>query len=176
MKTFSVVAKNDKIKQTNEVCDFEYAVEMYRYLTVEADFPNVYLMDNETGEVLLSRVVETTITEYVSPTLLAGIPEDEEEITEELEIEVELEDDYPNDMEYEIIEDEELQNLIEENTYNLVRNKCMTIIKTLLESEEIAIGMHIVLKIVLNDITLNKYSLEKLQELEKRLDEITKKP
>jgi hypothetical protein len=52
MANFSVIAKNNKLEQTNNIDDLQYAFEMYKYLAFEMDFPDVQLIDNETAEVL----------------------------------------------------------------------------------------------------------------------------
>lgn len=78
MAQFSVIAKNDKLEQINNIDDLQYAFEMYKYLAIEMDFPDVKLIDNETGEVLLSIKRETTTYEYISPLLMKAFQEGEE--------------------------------------------------------------------------------------------------
>ena len=78
MAQFSVIAKNDKLEQINNIDDLQYAFDMYKYLAIEMDFPDVKLIDNETGEVLLSIKRETTTYEYISPLLMRAFQEGEE--------------------------------------------------------------------------------------------------
>jgi len=78
MAQFSVIAKNDKLEQINKIDDLQYAFEMYKYLAIEMDFPDVKLIDNETGEVLLYIKRETTAYEYISPLLMRAFQEGEE--------------------------------------------------------------------------------------------------
>lgn len=78
MAQFSVIAKNDKLEQINNINDLQYAFEMYKYLAIEMDFPDVKLIDNETGEVLLYIKKETTTYEYISPLLMRAFQEGEE--------------------------------------------------------------------------------------------------
>ena len=78
MAQFSVIAKNDKLEQINNIDNLQYAFEMYRYLVIEMDFPDVKLIDNETGEVLLYIKRETTSYEYISPLLMKSFQEGEE--------------------------------------------------------------------------------------------------
>lgn len=78
MAQFSVIAKNDKLEQINNINDLQYAFEMYKYLTIEMDFPDVKLIDNETGEILLYIKRETTSYEYISPLLMRAFQEGEE--------------------------------------------------------------------------------------------------
>ena len=75
MAQFSVIAKNNKLEQINNINDLQYAFEMYKYLAIEMDFPDVKLIDNETGEVLLSIKKETTTYEYISPLLMQTFQE-----------------------------------------------------------------------------------------------------
>ena len=75
MAQFSVIAKNDKLEQINNIDDLQYAFEMYKYLAIEMDFPDVKLIDNETGEVLLYVKKETTTYEYISPLLMRAFQE-----------------------------------------------------------------------------------------------------
>jgi hypothetical protein len=78
MANFSVIAKNNKLEQTNNIDDLQYAFEMYKYLAFEMDFPDVKLIDNETAEVLLYIKRETTSYEYISPLLMRAFQEGEE--------------------------------------------------------------------------------------------------
>lgn len=78
MAQFSVIAKNDKLEQINNTNDLQYAFELYKYLAIEMDFPDVKLIDNETAEVLLSIKRETTTYEYISPLLMRVFQEGEE--------------------------------------------------------------------------------------------------
>lgn len=78
MANFSVIAKNDKLEQINNIDDLQYAFEMYKYLAYEMDFPDVKLIDNETGEVLLYIKRETTSYEYISPLLMKAFQGGEE--------------------------------------------------------------------------------------------------
>lgn len=78
MANFSVIAKNDKLEQINNIDDLQYAFEMYKYLAIEMDFPDVKLIDNETGEILLYIKRETTSYEYISPLLMRAFQEGEE--------------------------------------------------------------------------------------------------
>ena len=78
MANFSVIAKNDKLEQINNIDDLQYAFEMYKYLAIEMDFPDVKLIDNETGEVLLYIKRETTSYEYISPLLMRAFQEGDE--------------------------------------------------------------------------------------------------
>lgn len=176
MKTFSVVAKNDQLKQTNEVCNFEYAVEMYRYLTVEADFPNVYLMDNETGEVLLSRVVETTITEYVSPTLLADTPEEPDEETAEEEKWEDMDFDFVFEEEDESEDEEEWEDMdfdIEEESdeETALRFECEDLIVALLTNTDVPT----MVKEQLDRLDVDNYTFERLQNLKTILKNLLEK-
>ena len=75
MANFSVIAKNNKIEQINNIDDLQYAFEMYKYLAIEMDFPDVKLIDNETGEVLLYVKKESTTYEYISPLLMKSFQE-----------------------------------------------------------------------------------------------------
>jgi len=75
MAQFSVIAKNNKLEQINNIDDLQYAFEMYKYLAIEMDFPDVKLIDNETGEVLLYIKRETTSYEYISPLLMRAFQE-----------------------------------------------------------------------------------------------------
>jgi hypothetical protein len=79
MANFSVIAKNNKLEQINNIDDLQYAFEMYKYLAFEMDFPDVKLIDNETGEVLLYIKKETTSYEYISPLLMRAFQKGEEE-------------------------------------------------------------------------------------------------
>lgn len=78
MAQFSVIAKNDKLEQINNIDDLQYAFEMYKYLAYEMDFPDVKLIDNETGEVLLYIKKEFASYEYISPLLMKAFQEGEE--------------------------------------------------------------------------------------------------
>lgn len=78
MAQFSVIAKNDKLEQINNINDLQYAFDMYKYLAIEMDFPDVKLINNETAEVLMSIKRETTTYEYISPLLVEALQEDEE--------------------------------------------------------------------------------------------------
>lgn len=78
MAQFSVIAKNDKLEQINNIDDLQYAFEMYKYLAYEMDFPDVKLIDNETDELLLYVKRETTSYEYISPLLMKAFQEGEE--------------------------------------------------------------------------------------------------
>lgn len=75
MAQFSVIAKNNKLEQINNIDDLQYAFEMYKYLAIEMDFPDVKLVDNETGEVLLYVKKESTTYEYISPLLMKAFQE-----------------------------------------------------------------------------------------------------
>lgn len=75
MAQFSVIAKNDKLEQINNIDDLQYAFEMYKYLAYEMDFPDVKLIDNETGEVLLYIKKEFASYEYISPLLMKAFQE-----------------------------------------------------------------------------------------------------
>lgn len=78
MAQFSVIAKNDKLEQINNINDLQYAFDMYKYLAYEMDFPDVKLIDNETDELLLYVKRETTSYEYISPLLMKAFQEGEE--------------------------------------------------------------------------------------------------
>lgn len=78
MANFSVIAKNNKLEQINNIDDLQYAFEMYKYLAYEMDFPDVKLIDNETGEVLLYIKKEFASYEYISPLLMKAFQEGEE--------------------------------------------------------------------------------------------------
>ena len=78
MANFSVIAKNNKLEQINNIDDLQYALEMYKYLAIEMDFPDVKLIDNETGEVLLYIKKEFASYEYISPLLMKAFQEGEE--------------------------------------------------------------------------------------------------
>lgn len=87
MYRFTITAHNDKLFQINEVDELSYAYEMYKCLTYELDFPSVRVVDNVTGELLLSRIVENgTAVEYVAPILQACLVSNKEE--EELSVEI----------------------------------------------------------------------------------------
>ncbi len=75
MANFSVIAKNDKLEQINNINDLQYAFEMYKYLAFEMDFPDVKLIDNETSEVLLYIKRESTTYECISPLLMKAFQE-----------------------------------------------------------------------------------------------------
>jgi len=116
MAQFSVIAKNNKLEQINNIDDLQYAFEMYKYLAIEADFPDVKLIDNETGEVLLYIKRETTSYEYISPLLMRAFQEGEENADAPIE---------PNGT------SEETAPL---NYHDLLREMCMTKINAVLQS------------------------------------------
>lgn len=160
MAQFSVIAKNDKLEQINNIDDLQYTFEMYRYL-IEMDFPDVKLIDNETGEVLLSVKKETTTYEYISPLLMKAFQEGEEnadtpiEPTEGNEKTAYTYDEY-------------------KAKCNALNSDCRELIDYICENcgplpEEVISA----LEGVYNKIIMQVYSLEELLELKKILKEIS---
>lgn len=160
MAQFSVIAKNDKLEQINNIDDLQYAFEMYKYLAIEMDFPDVKLIDNETGEVLLSVKKETTTYKYISPLLMEAFQEGEEnadtpiEPTEENEKTAYTYDEY-------------------KAKCNALNSDCRELIDYICENcgplpEEVIAA----LEDVYNKITMQVYSLEELLELKEMLKKI----
>ena len=163
MAQFSVIAKNDKIEQINNINDLQYAFEMYKYLAIEMDFPDVKLIDNETAEVLLSIKRETTTYEYISPLLMRAFQEGEEKADTPIE---------PNGI------DEETAYTYEEYqaVYNALNSECRAIIDHINENggplpEEIITA----LEDIYNKINTQAYSLGELVELKKILKNLSEK-
>ena len=163
MAQFSVIAKNDKLEQINNIDDLQYAFEMYKYLAIEADFPDVKLIDNETGEVLLYIKRETTTYEYISPLLMRVFQEGEENADTPIE---------PNGT------SEETAYTYDEYKakYNALNSDCREMIDYIFENggplpEEIITA----LEDVYNKINTQAYSLEELVELKKILKNLSEK-
>jgi hypothetical protein len=152
MANFSVIAKNNKLEQINNINDLQYAFEMYKYLAFEMDFPDVKLIDNETAEVLLYIKRETTSYEYISPLLMKSFQEGEENADTPIE---------PNEI------SEETAPL---NYHDLLREMCMTKINAVLQSAEISLDMRVTLKTIYDNIAFDKYTTAQLEELIKTLE------
>ena len=163
MAQFSVIAKNDKLEQINNTDDLQYAFEMYKYLAIEMDFPDVKLIDNETAEVLLSIKKESTTYEYISPLLMKTFQECEEKADTPIE---------PNGV------SEETAYTYEEYqaVYNALNSDCREMIDYIFENggplpEEVITA----LEDIYNKINTQAYSLEELVELKKILKNFSEK-
>lgn len=152
MANFSVIAKNSKLEQINNIDDLQYAFEMYKYLAFEMDFPDVKLIDNETGEVLLYIKREGTTYEYISPLLMKAFQEGEENADAPIE---------PNG-----VSEEAALN----NHHDLLRKMCMTKINAVLQSAKISLDMRVTLKTIYDNIAFDKYTTTQLEELAKILE------
>lgn len=152
MAQFSVIAKNDKLEQINNIDDLQYAFDMYKYLAIEMDFPDVKLINNETAEVLMSIKRETTTYEYISPLLVEALQEDEENADTPTE---------PNGVS---------EETASPNYHDLLREMCMTKINAVLQSAEISFDMQATLKTICDNIAFDKYTTAQLEELIKILE------
>lgn len=153
MKAFSVIAQNDMLEQINKIDDLSYASEMYKYLAYEMNFPNVQLIDNVTGEVLMHRVVETNVTEYIAPIIQALAVETP---TEEIKSEQ-----------------------VEEDDITKLSNENIAIIEKILE-EDLTITKFecFILNAIIDGLKDKDYTLVELKKMKrdmtKKLEEITK--
>ena len=124
MAQFSVIAKNDKLEQINNIDDLQYAFEMYKYLAIEMDFPDVKLIDNETAEVLLCIKRESTTYEYISPLLMRAFQEGEENADTPIEPNEVNEETAPlTEIDYAIMCREKLEEMFTDTKYpeNIVK-------------------------------------------------------
>ena len=160
MARFSVIAKNNKLEQINNIDDLQYALEMYRYLIIEADFHDVRIMDNETGVVLMYYKKETTSYEYIDPDLavaLSGavLPDEETEDLDEPES-IDEETALPYD-EYQA-------------KCNALNSECRELIDYIWENSDfLPADVVTALEDIYNKINTQAYSLEELLELKKIL-------
>ena len=157
MAQFSVIAKNDKLEQINRIDDLQYAFEMYKYLTIEADFPDVKLIDNETGEVLLYIKKESTTYEYISPLLMRTFQECEKNADTPIE---------PNG----VSEETALTYDEYQAKCNALNSDCREMIDYIFENggplpEDVVTA----LEDIYNKINIQAYSLDELLELKKIL-------
>ena len=150
MANFSVIAKNDKLEQINNIDDLQYAFEMYKYLAIEMDFPDVKLIDNETGEVLLYVKKESTTYEYISPLLMKSFQEGEGNADTPIE---------PNGV----------------NEETALKTECRDIIDSLLESTNVPTMIKEQLENIYNQLIVDAYSVERLQNLKKILKNLLEK-
>lgn len=150
MANFSVIAKNDKLEQINNINDLQYAFEMYKYLAYEMDFPDVKLIDNETDELLLYVKRETTSYEYISPLLMKAFQEGEENADTPIE-----------------------PNGIDEET--ALKTDCQNMIDSLLESTNVPTMIKEQLENIYNQLIVDAYSVERLQNLKKILKNLSEK-
>ena len=159
MAQFSVIAKNDKLEQINNINDLQYAFEMYRYLAFEMDFPDVKVIDNETGEVLLYVKKETTSYEYISPLLMRTFQEGEENADAPIE---------PNGVSEEAAD---LNSVERELTL-----ECREIIESLFlkAKSEMSEVLKANLEDIYNKLIACQYGYSVLKYLKKTLEEITK--
>jgi hypothetical protein len=158
MANFSVIAKNNKLEQINNIDDLQYAFEMYKYLAFEMDFPDVKLIDNETAEVLLYVKRETTSYEYISPLLMKSFQEGKENADTPIE---------PN----EVSEETADHNCVEEE----LADECRIIITTFLKAHPHAPNeLKLNLLDIYNRINANQYDYSTLKYLKKVLEEISK--
>lgn len=158
MAQFSVIAKNDKLEQVNKIDDLQYALDMYKYLAIEMDFPDVKLIDNETAEVLLYVKKETTTYEYISPLLMQSFQEGEENADTPIE---------PNGVSEETAD----HNCVEEE----LAEECRNIIATFLKAHPHAPNdLKLNLLDIYNRINANQYDYSTLKHLKKTLEEIEK--
>lgn len=139
MANFSVIAKNNKLEQINNIDDLQYAFEMYKYLAIEMDFPDVKLIDNETDEVLLSFTKESTSYEYISPLLMKA---SQEPINEGADAPINTDG---------IDEETALSN-----HHDLLRKKCMEKINAVLATAQVSLDMRITLKSIYDNIAFDK--------------------
>lgn len=160
MARFSVIAKNNKLEQINNIDDLQYALEMYRYLIIEADFHDVRIMDNETGVVLMYYKKETTTYEYIDPdfaVVLSGavLPDEETEDLDESE---------PIDEETALSYDEY------QAKYNALNSECRELIDYIWENSDfLPADVVTALEDIYNKINTQAYSLDELLELKKIL-------
>jgi hypothetical protein len=158
MANFSVIAKNNKLEQINNIDDLQYAFEMYKYLAFEMDFPDVKLIDNETAEVLLYIKRETTSYEYISPLLMRAFQKGEENADAPIE---------PNGVSEETAD----HNCVEEE----LADECRNIIATFLKAHPHAPNeLKLNLLDIYNRINANQYDYSTLKYLKKVLEEISK--
>ena len=156
MAQFSVIAKNDKLEQINKIDDLQYALEMYKYLATEMDFPDVKLIDNETAEVLLSVKRESTTYEYISPLLMQSFQEGEENADTPIEPSGTSEEtaDY-NQLDYAVMCREKLEEMFTDTKYPI------SIVEQLEDIYNQVIAMEY-------DKGTLKHLLKVLEEIEKR--------
>lgn len=155
MANFSVIAKNDKLEQINNIDDLQYAFEMYKYLAIEMDFPDVKLIDNETGEVLLYIKRETTSYEYISPLLMRAFQEGEENAGAPIEPNGASEETAPlTEIDYAIMCREKLEEMFTDTKYP------ENIVKQLEDIYDRVIALQY-------DIGTMRYLLKVLEEIEK---------
>ena len=156
MAQFSVIAKNDKLEQINKIDDLQYAFEMYKYLAIEMDFPDVKLIDNETGEVLLYIKRETTSYEYISPLLMRAFQEGEENADAPIEPNGASEETAPlTEIDYATMCREKLEEMFTDTKYP----------ESLVKQLEDIYNQVIALRY---DIGTMKHLLKVLEEIEKR--------
>ena len=148
MANFSVIAKNNKLEQINNIDDLQYAFEMYKYLAYEMDFPDVKLIDNESDELLLYVKRETTSYEYISPLLMKAFQEGEENADTPIE-----------------------PNGVSEET--ALKAECQDIIDSLLESTNVPTIIKHQLENIYNLLIVDTYSDERLQNLKKILKNLS---
>lgn len=159
MAQFSIIAKNDKLEQINNIDDLQYAFEMYKYLAIEMDFPDVKLIDNETGEILLYIKRETTSYEYISPLLMRAFQEGEENADAPIE---------PNGVSEETAD---LNSVERELTL-----ECREIIESLFlkAKSEMSEALKANLEDIYNKLIACQYGYSALKYLKKTLEEIAK--
>lgn len=159
MAQFSVIAKNDKLEQINNIDDLQYAFEMYKYLAVEMNFPDVKLIDNETGEILLSITKEITTYEYISPLLMKACQESEEKADAPIE---------PNGV------SEETENL--NSVERELTLECREIIESLFLKAKLEMSEELQanLEDIYNKLIACQYGYSALKYLKKTLEEIAK--
>ena len=166
MAQFSVIAKNNMLEQINNIDDLAYACEMYRYLITEADFPDVKLMDNETGVVLMYYTKATTTCEYIDPYILASLSHHTAEVDIDEAIELAETSIEPNGVSEETALDcDEYQAKC-----NALNSECRELIDYICENgsllpEDVVTA----LEDIYNKINTQVYSLEELLELKKIL-------
>lgn len=147
MAQFSVIAKNNKLEQINNIDDLQYAFEMYKYLAYEMDFPDVKLIDNETDELLLYVKRETTSYEYISPLLMKAFQEGEENA------------DTPTE-----------PNGVSEET--ALRAECMELVEELVAVVSVELADDLMK--IYNRLEQGGYDIGTLKHLKKTLEEISK--
>lgn len=163
MAQFSVIAKNDKLEQINNIDDLQYAFEMYKYLAIEMDFPDVKLIDNETAEVLLYIKRESTTYEYISPLLMKAFQEGEENADTPIE---------PNGTS----EETALSYDEYQAKYNALNSECRELIDYIWENSGfLPADVVTALEDIYNKINIQAYSLEELLELKKILKNLSEK-
>jgi hypothetical protein len=155
MANFSVIAKNNKLEQINNIDDLQYAFEMYKYLAFEMDFPDVKLIDNETAEVLLYVKRETTSYEYISPLLMKSFQEGEENADTPIE---------PNEV------SEETAPLIETAYTTMCREK----LEEMLTDTKYPDSLVKQLEDIYNQVIALRYDIGTMKHLLKVLEEIEK--